>query len=83
VWAFPEVLAKKAATDKVLDLCREFPLRSHHALATEAKARWAMSRAAYYRHLEGRSCAHTQAAGISPTDVSGPGILNGAGTSET
>lgn len=57
-WSFPEVTAQQAATSKVLALCAEYPDRSHHALADEAKARWGMSRASYYRHLKGRSCAH-------------------------
>jgi hypothetical protein len=60
-WSFPEVTAQQAATDKVLALCTEFPGRSHHALADEAKARWSMSRASYYRHLKGRPCAHQAA----------------------
>jgi RecA-family ATPase len=60
-WSFPEVAAQKAAMDKVLALCAEFPGKSHHALADEAKARWNMSRAGYYRHLKGRSCAHQAA----------------------
>lgn len=62
-WSFPEVAAQKEATTKVLALCEEYPGRSHHALADEAKARWNMSRATYYRHLKGRPCAHSAPAG--------------------
>lgn len=67
-WSFPEVAAQQATTNKVLDLCAEYPSRSHHALADEAKARWNMSRATYYRHLKGRVCVHT--GGLQVTESS-------------
>lgn len=83
VWSFPDVAAYEDQTAKVLAMCAEYPARSHNSLAPEAKSRWGMSRATYYRHFDGRACAHTQAAAVSVGNVSRPGILNRAEMDET
>jgi RecA-family ATPase len=65
-WTFPEVEARNVATAKVLALCAEQGMRSHHELASVAKERWNMSRATYYRHLKGRKCAHHERSNYIP-----------------
>jgi RecA-family ATPase len=63
-WVFPGK-DHEEITSNILGLCAEFPEASHNHLATVAKERWGISRAAYYRYLAGRRCAHSTTARAS------------------
>jgi RecA-family ATPase len=61
-WSCPDQDDRAALVQSLLAHCAEHPTTTHNVLSKMAKAKFGVSRSAYYRLLAGRACAHRRPA---------------------
>ena len=67
-WFFPEIDELGDIPKELIQLCEEFPGKSHSQLADIVKMRFGLSRASYYRQMKHLRCRHYE--GTDATSLS-------------